>query len=53
MYLPDDKDGGVFHELVRLPTSLKVNLTPDGVAEVDLSVQHVGERRGVRVWIAK
>ena len=46
---PDDEHGGVLTELVLLAAGLKVDLPADGVAQVDLAVEHVGERGRVRV----
>ena len=46
---PNNKDGGARGELVRLSASLEVYLSPDGVVEVDLAVDHVRERWRARV----
>ena len=51
--VPDEKHGRVLNELVSFPSCLKVDLPPDGVAEVDLPVEQVDERRGVRVCVRK
>ena len=41
--IPDDKDSRVLRELVLLSVRLKVDLAPDSVTEVDLTIDHVRE----------
>lgn len=43
IYGPDDEHGGVLRELIFLSTNIKVDLASNGIAEVDLAVDHVGE----------
>lgn len=38
---PYDKDRRFLYKLVGLPIGLKVNLPPDSISQVDLSIEHV------------
>ena len=49
--IPNDKHSGVLGELVRLSSDFKINLTTNGVSQVNLAVDHIRERRCTRIYV--
>ena len=39
--IPDDKDSGLFNQLVLLASRLEVDLSPNGIPQVNLAVDHI------------
>ena len=48
--VPNNQDCRLFRELVLLAASLEVDLATNGIIQVDLAGNQVGESRGGGVW---
>jgi hypothetical protein len=49
--LPNDKDGRFVDEFVLLSVGFKVDLAPNGVVQVDLTVNHISKGWRRRICI--
>jgi hypothetical protein len=49
--IPNDKHSGILGELIRLSSNFKINLTMNGVSQVNLAVDHIRERRCTRIYV--
>lgn len=49
-FVPDNQDSGIFNELVRFSTRFKIDFAGNGVPQIDLTVDHIGECRSAGVF---